>query len=530
MRVRNSRSVVFYASMLLFAGCAFNPPVVERDYPGTTSIPESYDNYTQKQDISEEDIPDKTDQSDDQRLLDSAIELYQSSNDFWEQGDLDKTLETLDKSYALILKVRQEADQSVLQQKEDLRITIAKRIMELHASRFNVANGYKNAIPLDMNKHVKAALDLFKDKERSFFIESYARSGKYRPAIVKALREEGLPEELSWLPLIESGFKIRALSRSRALGMWQFIASTGYKFGLERTTWIDERMDPEKSTRAAIAYFKELHSIFGDWSTAIAAYNCGEANVLRVIKQQKIKYLDNFWDLFTKLPYETASYVPRFIAVLHIVNNPEKYGFTFPAPDEEIVLEEVTINKQVHLEKIAENIDIAHQELKDLNPELRKDVTPSKPYALKVPKGKAETLLAKLNDIPVWASTRVPSYVEHRVKKGETLSMIASRYGTSVSAIMAMNGLKSDKYVGLGWRIKIPTSTNVSYSETRQPLHSTTPQENLTEYVVRKGDSLWKIAHRHQTTTKAIQSLNQLSTTKLAIGQVLLLPKNTPGL
>ncbi len=180
----------------------------------------------------------------DQELIDAAMDSYQAGDDFWEKGELEKALDALDRAYALILEVDETAHQSVLQQKEDLRFTIAKRIMEVYASRFRVVNGHQNAIPLIVNSHVEQALESFKTKERTFFIDAYVRSGRYRPAIVKALKEEGLPEELSWLPLIESGFKVRALSRAGALGLWQFIASTGYKFGLERNAWVDDRMSP----------------------------------------------------------------------------------------------------------------------------------------------------------------------------------------------------------------------------------------------------------------------------------------------
>ena len=528
------RNLVFFCILLFFYGCVSNPPRDERSSHNTTLSSARQNTSTEihissnreKLESIEHAGSHETLREKKQCLLDSAIDFYQTSNDFWEQGDIESALDALDKSYSLILEVGQEADQDILQQKEDLRFTIAKRIMEVYASRFNVVNGYQNAIPMVMNKHVQVALNSFKGREKEFFIDSYVRSGRFRPAIVKALREEGLPEELSWLPLIESGFKVRALSRARALGLWQFIASTGYKFGLERNAWIDERMDPEKSTRAAIAYLKELHSIFGDWSTAIAAYNCGEGNVLKVIRKQKISYLDNFWDLFDRLPYETASYVPRFIAVLHIINDPGKYGFTLPPLDEEIEVEEVTIDKQVHLKKIAENIGISYQELQDLNPELRKNVTPSDPYSLKVPEGKVETLLAKLNGIPIWVPP-VPPYVVHRVCRGESLSVIASKYRTSVRSIMAMNGLKKSSYIRQGWRLKIPTSGKTSYHRIRPPIRSTRLKGNLLEYVVKKGDSLWKIADEFSTTTKAIQSLNQLRTTKLTIGQVLLIPKIT---
>ncbi len=461
-----------------------------------------------------------------QSLLDSAIDFYQTSNEFWEQGDIENALDALDKAYSIILAVGQDAEQNILQQKEDLRFTIARRIMEVYASRFNVVNGHQNAIPLVMNKHVEKALKSFQGKEKQFFINSYVRSGKYRPAIMRALKEEGLPEGLSWLPLIESGFKTRALSRARALGMWQFIASTGYKFGLQRNEWIDERMDPEKSTRAAIEYLKELHSIFGDWATALAAYNCGEGRVLKAIKRQKINYLDDFWDLYTRLPYETASYVPRFIALLHILNTPEDYGFALPPPAEETAVEHVTIDKQVHVKTIAKNIEIPYEDLKDLNPELRKNVTPPNPYALKVPAGKAEILLAKLNDIPIYVPP-VPPYIVHRVRNGESLSVIARKYRTSVRAIMAMNGLKKNNFIRAGWKLKIPTGRRSYSSKARPPIHSATLKGNLLEYVVRKGDSLWEIAHRFNTTTQAIRSLNQLKTTRLAVGQVLLVPKDT---
>ncbi len=198
-----------------------------------------------------------------QEMLDSALEFCQASSDFWEQGDLDNTIDALDQAYSLILKIDPSiSSPEILQQREDLRYTISKRIIEVYSSRFTVANGTYKEIPLIMNNHVEKALDILKGRERDFFLDAYKRSGIYRPAIVEALKKAGLPEELSWLPIIESGFKVRALSPARALGLWQFIVSTGYKFGLKRDQWVDERMDPEKSTQSAIAYLKELHRIF----------------------------------------------------------------------------------------------------------------------------------------------------------------------------------------------------------------------------------------------------------------------------
>ena len=467
----------------------------------------------------------------DQEMLDSALEFCETANYFWERGELDNALNALDQSYSLILKVNPEDGAEILQQRDDLRFTISKRIIEVYASRFTVANGYKKPIPLVMNRHVERALSLYKGRDRQFFIDAYVRSGRYRPAIVSALRDAGLPEELSWLPLIESGFKIRALSRARALGLWQFIASTGYKFGLTRDQWVDERMDPEKSTQAAIGYLKELHQIFGDWETVLAAYNCGEGRVLRCIRTQKINYLDNFWDLYPRLPVETAWYVPKFMAVLHILSDPEAHGFHLPPVQQEIETEQVTFDKQVHVKAVSKHLQVPYELLRDLNPALRHSCTPSRPYALKVPKGKGAVLLSELDDIPVFRPP-VPAYVVHRVRKGECLSLIARRYRTSVRAIMALNGLNSRSYIKVGWRLKIPTRrTYVSLRKTSSPAPSS-PQVKgrAIEYVVRKGDSLWKIANRFATTTEAIQSLNNLNTTRLHIGQVLLIPQEATNL
>jgi membrane-bound lytic murein transglycosylase D len=467
-----------------------------------------------------------TQQKSDQELLDSALEFCQASYDFWEQGDLNNALDALDQAYSLILKVNPEKEPELLQQKEDLRFTISKRIIEVYSSRFTVANGHNSVIPLVMNRYVERALTLFKGRERKFFLDAYRLSGQYRPTILKALKEAGLPEELSWLPFIESGFKIRALSRSRALGLWQFIASTGYKYGLKRDTWVDERMDPEKSTAAAIAYLRELHQIFGDWTTALAAYNCGEGKVLECIRTQRINYLDNFWDLYERLPVETAFYVPKLMAVLHILNDPETHGFTLPPVDEEIEAEAVTIDKQVHLETIAENLDISYSLLKSLNPALRYNYTPNRPYSLKVPKGKRAVLLSKLNDIHV-SSPPVSAYFLHKVRKGESLSFIARRYGTSVRAIMVLNGLIRSHYIRTGWNLKIPTKRiYASPAKVSSAAQSSQVRRELTAYVVQKGDSLWRIADRFGTTTKSIQALNKLHDTHLRIGQELLIPQD----
>ena len=391
----------------------------------------------------------------EENLLDVALELIDTSQEQWAAGDRDRAIESLDQAYAVILKVPSDADAKEVQQKEDLRFVISKRLTEIYASRFTSVNGSAKEIPLTINEHVEREIRLFQTIERDFFLESYERSGRYREQFAAAMRDAGMPEELAWLPLIESGFKPKALSRARALGLWQFIPSTGYKFGLKRNEWVDERLDPEKSTKAAIAYMKELHQIFGDWATVLAAYNCGEGNVLRVIRQQKINYLDNFWDLYERLPRETSRYYPRFLAVLAIVKDPEKYGFTFGETDKPLLSETVVIDRPVHLQKLAEKAGCSYEDLAALNPELRHAATPGAAYDLKVPPGSRDAVVIAAATLPKWSPPK-STFVVHRVRRGETLSTIAVRYHTSINRIMDANNLRSGRMIRAGQKLKIP--------------------------------------------------------------------------
>ena len=452
--------------------------------------------------------------------LDEALELCEVSQQYWQQGELENALEALDRAYALILNVDTSNRPKLIQQKEDLRFMISKRILEIYASRNIVVNGNHNAIPIAINRHVQAEINLFTTgREKRFFIESYRRSGRYRDEIVRALKAAGLPEELSWIPLIESGYKVNALSRARALGLWQFIPSTGYKFGLARNKFIDERMDPEKSTRAAIEYLKELHRIFGDWATVLAAYNCGEGRVLRVIRSQNINYLDNFWDLYERLPRETARYVPRFLATLHILNNPETYGLDMVTVDPPMEYETMAVNKQVHLRNVAKSIGVDEKALRDLNPELRYRILPGDNYRLRIPPGNSDLLMANIDQIPV-SHPPQRAYVYHRVRNGETLSVIARKYRTSVRSIMRANNLRRSNYIVAGKRLKIPRR---GYMQSKPRAVQKPRNGQAVSHIVRKGDSLFTIAKRYRTTIKKIQELNNLTTTILHQGQVLII-------
>ena len=454
--------------------------------------------------------------------LDEALDYCQVSQDFWQKGEFENAIESLDQAYSLILKIDTDANPKFIQQKDDLRFMISKRILEINASRNIIVNGNHNEIPIVLNKHVQAEIDKFtKKNEKRFFIESYKRSGKYRPYIIAEFKKAGLPVELSWLPLIESGFKVNAFSKARALGLWQFIPSTGYKFGLKRNIYVDERLNPEKSTKAAIQYLTELHKIFGDWATVLAAYNCGEGRVLRIIRNQNVNYLDNFWDLYERLPRETARYVPRFLATIHILNNMEKYGLDSIITDKPIENETIIVSKQMHLASIAKTIGVPVKTLKQLNPELRYNILPDEKYSLKIPVGKNEIFLSKIDDIPV-ASIPRRAFINHKIKSGESLSTIARRYHTTSSRIARANNLYKRNFIVAGKILKIPQKGTVLHKKKR---YRTQKYGKATRHTVKRGNSLWIIASKYGISTKDISSLNNLKSSKLHIGQILKIPK-----
>jgi membrane-bound lytic murein transglycosylase D len=369
---------------------------------------------------------------------------------------------------------------------------------------------------VEINDYVQREIARFTGPERAFFLESYRRSGRFRPMIVKKLREAGLPEELSWLPLVESGFKNRALSRARALGMWQFISSTGSRYGLDRSHWIDERMDPEKSTDAAIQYLTDLHGMFGDWMLALASYNCGEHRVMTLVRRQENGYLDRFWDLFGKLPSETARYVPRFLATIVIVSNPEAYGMELPEPYSFDETETVAVERHLRLAELDGALGLERDTLISLNPELRRGTTPGSAYALRVPSAKAATLETQLAALPAYVPPPEPSFASHRVQRGETLSTIARRYGTTVSSIVNANHLRSRNRIRQGQRLKIPQRGGA----VQQAVARSSGGKPVT-HTVRGGDSLWKLASRYGTTVDRIKSDNSLRGDGLRVGQKL---------
>jgi membrane-bound lytic murein transglycosylase D len=457
--------------------------------------------------------------------------LIQEAQAALERGDLDEALILLDQAYSVLLRIEASVDSSPYQEKNDLRIMLAQKIQQVYAFRLPLPSTNHRTIPLVENKWVLSELKLFQTVERKFFEEAYCRAGLYRPMIIEEFKKAGLPEELSWLPLIESGFKPRAMSRARALGLWQFIASTGYRYSLKRDKFIDERMDPVKSTRAAIKYLSELHDFFGDWTTAIAAYNCGEIRVQNVIRAQKIDYLDNFWDLFANLPYETARYVPRFIATLLIVENPGKYGFTLPGAEPALAFETVNINKPVKLSLIASRLGLNQDLMTQLNPELRHDSTPNYEYELRVPPGYGEQTLACLNELPAWIPPEAV-FGWHTVRKGENLGLIARRYRTTVNAIVRLNNLKSSRLIYPGQRLKIPGRAQglTPAGDDVKPVNGASGpaagQGQPFIHLVKSGDTLYQISSTYGVSINKIKKDNNMSSDDLRPGQKLIIKSN----
>ncbi len=451
-------------------------------------------------------------------ILEDALSAYQDAQIAWSKTDIDTALAALDDAYSLLLQLELPQESFLNQEKNDLRLLIAQRIQEIYASHLIAVGENHRSIPLVENQDVLAEIKSFQTVERKYFEDAYRRSGSYREMILEELGREAMPEELSWVPIFESGFKVNAYSRARALGLWQFISSTGYRFGLKRTRWVDERMDPEKSTRAAIQYLKELHALFGDWATALAAYNCGEFRVQRLIRNQRINYLDNFWDLYKLLPRETARFVPRFIATILLINNPEKYGMTLPTPDPPIEYETVEIYRPVKLSTLSKNMGFSADALEKLNPELRHKSTPEGDYSLKVPVGYGERTLAAVESTARWIPPEA-TYSIHYVRKGETVGGIARRYRTSASAIARLNRLNRRYTIYPRQRLKVPGRYGSS-SSSAKPRELVREGEKLV-YIVKRGDSLYQIASSFNTSVAEIKKRNSLTSNTLHVGQKL---------
>ncbi len=348
-------------------------------------------------------------------------------------------------------------------------------------------------IPIEINGRVQIFLDLYQGKWRERFARAYRRSGRQMDMILRVLEEEGVPLDLAYIPHVESAFKPKALSRVRAYGLWQFMAATGRNYGLRIDYWVDERADPEKATRAAARYLKMLYGMFGDWNLAMASYNAGEYKVQRGLRRSGV---DNFWSL-AKTRYlrrETKNFVPAIQAAIIIYRDPAKYGFDPDDREPPWDFERIQVDGPVDLMVLAECAGTDLMSLRTLNPELRRNTVypEGSSYSLRVPPGRGEATLARLAGIPPGQRIR---QVEHVVRKGETLSLLASKYGTSVRAIQTANDIRDPRRVRAGSRLIIPL-TDGMYAA-RWLTSTEQDAQGRKVYTVRRGDNPYRIARRH---------------------------------
>jgi membrane-bound lytic murein transglycosylase D len=356
--------------------------------------------------------------------------------------------------------------------------------------------------PLELNSTVERFLEaMVSSGEYHNRIETgLSRAGNYLPMIRSRFADAGLPEDLSYLPLIESAFSVRAYSRARAHGMWQFISSTGRHYGLEVGSLVDERRDPERSTDAAIAYLSDLHDQFSDWYLALAAYNSGSGNVRRAIRRSGSR---DFWTLRRYLPRETRNYVPAFIASVIVAKQPEKYGFTAPV-EKAWEYESIDVPDALDLEFLATESGIPLDDLRELNPAIRRDLTPARSTtALRLPPGTSEAAGNVLSSTPRdrWAPRMI-----HTVRSGDSLYAIARKYGSSVSAIRQANALRGS-LIRPGQNLIVPRFGTVTSTPAQQPRR--TADGGI--YVVQRNDTLWDIARGFSVSVDSLCAANGLS-------------------
>jgi len=356
------------------------------------------------------------------------------------------------------------------------------------------------SIPIPQHRTIDSALRLFTVDMKESIQKSLLRSGRYRTLIDKALNEQKLPKGLAYLPVIESAYLTQLTSSAGAHGIWQFMPETAREYGLRVDWWVDERADPERSTRAAAVYLKDLYRMFDDWSLALAAYNCGPNRVRRSLDDNGVT---TFWELLelSALPKETRGYVPTFFATLLIASDPETYGFKLgQTVERETDEKRVEVRGPVSLNYIAEVTGIDEDVLRELNPALRRGVVPPGRAAVRVPGKAAETLLARadtLRDDDAYVKV-----CKFKLRKGDTLKRLARAIGTKPETILAMNNLDSPKEVGSGDTIYLP----VRARELGALLSS-----RETFYAVKKGDTLYSIAKKYDLSVAELRELNDLS-------------------
>jgi membrane-bound lytic murein transglycosylase D len=409
---------------------------------------------------------------------------------------------------------------------------------EVYCERLNQMNEM-SPFHLECNETTLKTIKFFVEKRRGFARVVLGRSKLYFDMFEEKLAKHGLPIELKYLSVIESGLRPQVKSRAGALGLWQFMYRTGRWMGLEENSYIDERMDPEKSTEAACMYLKSLYGMYNDWNLALAAYNAGPGNVNKAIRRSGNKL--TYWEVRPFLPKETQGYVPNFIAASYLLTHYAEHNII---PAEATVtfneLDTMCVKKGVHIATVAKLLELDEEEIERLNPIYKKSYIPqgvNRLYCITLPLdeiGNLVTLEDRLYELeyemfvkvnqpeiePTTSPSTTPttatntSYDYHKVKSGETLGTIASRYGTTVREVQLINGLSSTN-IYVGQRLKVKAG------ETATPT-TTTPQSTTAKnyYTVRSGDTFGRIAQRHKLSVSQLKRLNpSINISKLSIGQ-----------
>jgi membrane-bound lytic murein transglycosylase D len=390
----------------------------------------------------------------------------------------------------------------------NLKAKAAEEIRQVHSD-----------LPLTMNDAVAGYINYFSSRGRGVLERALTRAGLYSEMIRRVLKEEGVPQDLMYLAEAESGFHPVALSHAGARGLWQFMSSRARGYGLERNWWVDDRQDPEKSTRAAARHLRDLYKEFGDWYLAMAAYNSGPLTVMQAV--QRTGYAD-FWELYRRnvLPAETRNYVPIIIAVAIMAKNPAQYGLDHIVPDTPQPSDTVTINYPVDLRLVAECVDTSVSTLQELNPSLLRMTTPREgSFDLHLPAGTTEKFQTAIAAIPrdkrVW-------WRYHSVTEDETLASVARSYHTTSRAIAEANSLDGEE-LEAGTKLIIPVAAGryveaVAYSR------------RLTRYRVRRGDTLTSVAEDFGVPVARLRRWNPRARGKLRAGMVLFLHRPlSPG-
>jgi membrane-bound lytic murein transglycosylase D len=367
-------------------------------------------------------------------------------------------------------------------------------------------------LPLMMTDQVAGYINYFSTRGRGTLERALTRSGRYREMIERTLREEGVPQDLIYLAQAESGFHPYAVSRAGARGIWQFMGSRAKGYGLHRDWWVDDRQDPQKSTRAAARHLKDLYNQFGDWYLAMAAYNSGPGTVQSAVK--RTGYAD-FWELYRRnvLPRETRNYVPIIVAVTIMAKNPSQYGLDSIVPDPAMAFDTVKLDYPVDLRLAAECVDASPSDLQELNPGLLRMTTPKGHFELHLPVGTSEKYQSAIASIPpdmrVWWRYRT-------VAQGETLMSLARTYHTTAKAIAGANQIETSADIEAGAKLVIPIAPGKHGSGDVQ-----TYAKRLTVYRVRKNDTVQTVSENLGIQPTVVRRWNRLKGDSLAGRRVL---------